>query len=290
MKCCGKIYCQSCITAAFKEKKCCPTCKAQRVYHWPDKNKKQILSGLRVYCPHRRGTRLTVTLVCCDWQGQLGYLEQHLNKNPITSTLLEGCRYTILKCPLCRLQIKRHNLQFHIQDSCPNRPYTCQYCGHEDTYVKVLNGHSSHCPKEPIACPHCEAVFERQALDCHIDKECELVPILCVFNTVGCEVELPRRDMPTHLKKEINSHVKLLRLHTEENLPLFARCLELVLAENRELRSAVSKLASECQRLALESQNVHRDLRNLKSKHENLQCCVYTTAEKRTSRRVGIAG
>ena len=111
-------------------------------------------------------------------------------------------------------------------------------------------------------------------LENHVGRDCGSVSVLCVFNTVGCEVELPRRDLPTHLKKEINSHVKLLRLHTEENLPLFARCLELVLAENEELRSAVSKLASECQRLASESQNLHRDLRNLKSKHENLQCCV----------------
>ena len=60
--CCGKIYCQTCITKVLKEDNRCPMCREPQPHFWPDKHTKQQLFGLRVFCPHRAkdGTRTTV--------------------------------------------------------------------------------------------------------------------------------------------------------------------------------------------------------------------------------------
>ena len=266
--CCGKIYCQTCITKVLKEDNRCPMCREPRPHFWPDKHTKQQLFGLRVFCPHRAKDGTRPMVAGCGWQGELGYLEKHINAKPrtdVVEAILDGCTFATLKCHLCGVLIQRSDMKSHLLCSCPKRPYTCQYCGHKDTYIQIISVHAPSCPKEPIPCLYCEEIFERQVLDCHIVTDCELVPVLCGFSTVGCEVELPRKDMASHLKEAIESHIKLLHLHTEEHFPLFASCLEVLVSEKqvlltqiegllskeKQLRCGLEKLSSEKKQLQL---------------------------------------
>lgn len=140
--CCGKICCQSCITKALDENSCCPLCNVVQPQHWLDKNRKQTLSDLAVFCLHHP---------FCKWKGELG------------------------------------------------------------------------------------------AIDSHIDKDCQLVVVPCQFKIAGCKVELPRKDMTSHLKMAISSHVRLLCSDTNEHLQLFASCLEVIISMYRaeiDLRKA----------------------------------------------------
>ena len=56
----------------------------------------------------------------------------------------------------------------------------------------------------------CGACPERQKLDDHVGKECPLTVVECDFHYAGCEVRLPRRNMPDHLKDGLVAHFLLL--------------------------------------------------------------------------------
>ena len=263
VQCCGKIYCQSCITTALSGGKPCPTCKTERPRHWLDKNTKQKLSGLRVFCPHRaedagdgiatgRGRKKRQTSGC-DWKGELCSLDKHVNANPRPEERFKGCHYTLLDCGFCQEAIPRQKLRAHQQNECPERPYVCRYCSHKDSYSKVTNEHSPNCPKEPIPCQHCNKLCERQEIDDHITTKCKLVKVPCDFSIVGCEVKLTRKEVAPHLKEAIESHVTLLHNYlkscskpTSECLPLFANCLEQLVKEKQQLHQDLEKLKQTC--------------------------------------------
>ena len=235
---CGKIVCKSCITdvLAAGAVPTCPLCRRQRPDYWPDKNKKQFLCGMRVFCCHKP--------TGCDWQGELGDLDKHLNENPSPKKAFKGCKYTALKCKFCKKPFQRNNVGAHQQEACSKRPYTCQYCGHKATYIDIKEKHiPSECPKMPIPCPHCDVKYQRQHLDNHVAKFCELVRVPCKFHIVGCKEELLRKDMASHLKEANGSHVAMLNKCLEDcpnpskqGQALTATCLELVHSDMQQLR------------------------------------------------------
>ena len=235
---CGKIVCKSCITdvLAAGVVPTCPLCRRQRPDYWPDVNRKQILCGMRVFCCHKP--------TGCDWQGELGDLDKHLNENPSPEKAFKGCKYTALKCKFCKKPFQRNNIGAHQQKECSKRPYTCTYCGHKATYTEIKENHlPSECPKLPIPCSHCGVKCQRQHLDNHVANFCELVCVPCKFHIVGCKEELLRKDMASHLKAANGSHVALLNEclkdcpnPSKQCQALTATCLELVHSDVQQLR------------------------------------------------------
>ena len=57
------------------------------------------LYGFRVFCLNKESG--------CDWQGELGQLDQHLNVNAKNDKLSVGCVYTEVKCLYCNKQDAR---------------------------------------------------------------------------------------------------------------------------------------------------------------------------------------
>ena len=98
----------------------------------------------------------------------------------------------------------------------------------------------------------CGQTLERQHLESHISKDCPLTVVDCHFEQVGCEVKLPRKDMPAHLVesvvchqslqlsmfKEVVGNVKRLK---EEKLEIKQKMVKLE-EENNDLRIQVVKL------------------------------------------------
>ena len=247
---CGKIVCKSCIidVLAACVAPTCPFCRRPRPDYWPDVNRKQILCGMRVYCRNsNRG---------CEWQGELGDLDNHLNENPSPKKAFKGCNYTTLKCKFCKKLFPRNNINTHQQKECSKRPYTCQYCGHKATYTEIKENHlPSECPKMPIPCPHCHVKYQRQHLDNHVVKFCELVRVPCKFHIVGCKEELLRKDMAPHLKEANGSHVAMLNEclkdcpnPSKQRQSLIVTCLELLYSDVQQLRHDV-KLHSNVEEL-----------------------------------------
>ena len=97
--------------------------------------------------------------------------------------------------------------------------------------------HYPQCSKYPIDCPNkCrEYPFERQQLESHLKDECPLTLVDCLFHYAGCDVQLPRKDMPEHMKD------------TATHLTLLASITHNLVKENQELRETMKKNDRQCQ-------------------------------------------
>ena len=210
---CGNSF-QRCQLQGHKANDCpnrpctCPFCGHEATYgtvtidHW------LVCTKYPVDCP-----------LGCQWAGEQGDLDQHLNDGSE-----EGeCQFVTVACPHdCGEDFQRCQLQEHKANDCPNRPFTCPYCCHEATYIKVTNEHWPLCKQYPLQCPNkCgENAIEQQHLPKHMEETCPLQVIKCGFS--GCEVQCQRQHMQTHLEENLKVHLDKVShtLHREIELLL----------------------------------------------------------------------
>ena len=237
---CGSSF-QRCQLEGHKVNDCpnrpftCQFCDYEAIYitvtndHWP------ICVKYPVYCPNKS--------VACQWNGEQGDLDQHLNDDSE-----EGeCQFVVVACPHdCGRCFQRRQLQEHKARDCLNRPFTCQYCGHEATYIKVTNEHWPICKQYPSGCPNqCgENVIERQQLPQHLQETCPLQVIKCEFSYAGCEVECQRQYMQTHLHSNVDgdpnvvSHILQCKIEQQQSI------IEQQQSINEQQQSIIEQLQS----------------------------------------------
>ena len=200
-ECCGHHLSETAYRQLQAQGKPCPVCKEEPLKAMKDKYHKRRVSSLKVRCPHKAKG--------CEWQGELGSLEQHLNAKSSAGE----CRYVDVDCLYaCSERVQRQCLEEHKSQRCPLRPFTCQYCNHKATHQKVTKEHWPVCEKYPLPCPNKCGVnmFERQHLKGHLEQTCPLEVILCDFSYAGCGAQLQRRLMPAHVKEDTEAHLSLL--------------------------------------------------------------------------------
>ena len=83
--CCGNIFCQLCIKRVQADKKSCPTCNEADFGVFPDKRLRRSLYAFQVRCVHQKSG--------CEWIGELGELDGHLNLNLELGRQLVGCEF-----------------------------------------------------------------------------------------------------------------------------------------------------------------------------------------------------
>ena len=122
----------------------------------------------------------------------MGSLDRHLNHNSV-----EGeCQFVTMVCPYsCGNGFQRYQLEGHKTKDCPNRPFTCQYCGHKATHITVTKDHWPICTNHPVNCPKkslgCQWAGERGDLDQHLNNgseegECQFVRVACPYDCGWC--------------------------------------------------------------------------------------------------------
>ena len=205
--CCGKIFCHSCIQQIKDNNKPCPSCKDKEFSVNPDKRQKRVLYGRKVYCTHQKDG--------CEWKGELGQLDAHLNKNPEPEKQFDGCQLAKVICHLCGNNLQRQHLQTHLKNKCKKRPFSCEYCHcYKSTYDDVIHSHWPVCGFFPLPCPNqCGSTPLRQSINSHIDNECPLTIINCDFNHIGCTEKFTRKDMLEHLRESLHKHISQLAYH-----------------------------------------------------------------------------
>ena len=117
--CCGNNFCQSCIQKVQANKTACPTCREEFDTFF-NKGLVRSLNQLHVYCSHSgKG---------CDWRGELGELDKHLNEN---SSELVGCKFTEIQCEFgyagCKVRKLRKDMAGHTIEQ-------------QDHHIKLLTG------------------------------------------------------------------------------------------------------------------------------------------------------
>ena len=237
MMCCGNLYCIACIRKELGHRNVCPTCNKKYPTYFRDKRIKQTLSGFRVHCIHytKQGEGEGGG-GSCYWVGQLGDLERHLNKNPPEDTKMNGCLFVEITCKFCANHFQRSLTDDHQSNHCPERPYSCPHCHHSSTYIEITEVHIQICPCFPTECPHCSEVLERQHLELHINSDCLLAPTACDFLLVGCQEQLPRAQMKSHVMRNCVHHAQMFvdyaKEHSDDSLkqylPMLTICVEIL--------------------------------------------------------------
>ena len=202
--CCGYGFCRVCIERVRANNKACPCCKVENFDCFEDKGRKRLLNDYEVRCTNKK--------LGCQWMGELGELENHLNYIPPQDKQLEGCQFTEVQCLHCSEPFLRSNVEVHQNDQCFKRPFSCEYCkDHDSTFANVTTNHWPVCASYPVQCPNkcSEETMERQNLEGHIANDCPLTVVDCDFKGVGCEVRLLRKDLPTHLTEGLVAHMSL---------------------------------------------------------------------------------
>ena len=233
---CGQKMCSECVERIKKEGKPCPLCNKTDFSFMRDYGLERYMKEFEVRCSHVKDG--------CDWRGKLGEFEQHLNRNPSPENQLDGCQFVGVECKyICGGLYWRCDVSVHQIDHCMKRPYSCGYCQvHESTFEDVTQNHYFECPKYPVTCPNvCRRnPFERQEIEYHLKDDCPLAKVSCPLHYTGCEVELPRKDMPEHMKDTVT------------HLTLLANVTLSLMKENQELKDIVGKKNQQIDEMAHE--------------------------------------
>ena len=201
--CCGSVFCRSCIESvqvAAAGDSSCPSCKSSVYSYFADVSFKRSLDSSPVRCSQRR--------FGCEWEGQLGELNSHLNLQPPPDKLLKGCQFSEVKCTYCLQPFQRCVITKHQSDDCVLRPYTCHHCKQcTSTFEDIVQIHFLLCPLFLLPCTNkCNQTIPRNELENHITQDCPLTLVNCDF---GCKTRLTRREIPIHNKQKLIEHVRL---------------------------------------------------------------------------------
>ena len=289
ISCCGHKFCRECIERIKKDKKACALCNEPDFTFMRDGGLERSLKDLEVWCSYRKEG--------CEWKGKLGKLEEHLNRDPSSENQLNRCQFVAVECThKCGAWFQRCHINTHETQQCKKRPYSCDYCrDYHSTFEDVTEVHYPQCGKYPVACPNdCDVYkFERQKLESHLKEQCPLAVVDCPFSYAGCVTQLPRKDMPEHMKENV-THLTLMATTTQrllkENQELQRKTIEredeshknmaAVQASLQELNTKYDSLVRENQELqqkAIERENeshknmagVNASLKELKTKYNN---------------------
>ena len=210
ISCCGYNFCRLCIERVQLQESSCPTCNEDGFSVVPNKGLKRSLYAFKVQCSHKKEG--------CQWTGELGELDKHLNVSPKLHEQLVGCEFSEVECHHCCELFQRRYVTAHQFEECIRRPFSCDYCGkYGADFEDVTTKHWPVCGSYPVPCPNeCGVYPERQNLEHHVSKDCPLTVINCDFCYAGCEVKLPRKNMPTHAAENIVAHMSLMAVHNQQ--------------------------------------------------------------------------
>ena len=262
--CCGHNFCKSCIERVKASNGACPMCKERDFQAMVNKGHLRIINGLQVYCTKKEKG--------CKWKGELKNLSTHLNKGK-----REGeCQYEEATCRYkCREIAQRQQLKHHEDKECLQRPFECQYCKLKGTYHSITEEHYKNCSKYPVLCPNkCTSTqMLRGSVTDHVNKECPLQPVDCVFSWAGCKERPLRKDIELHTTD--TKHMMLLAVACGELKKENEKVKQEMASVHGELKKEIKELKDENKRLNDKDKKI---MEELKEKDIHLHSLLSTTA------------
>ena len=245
--CCCHKFCESCIKHVItidsrqtggnrftRRQRPCPYCNAATYTIVHEKDLERTLNGLNVHCSYQKDG--------CEWTGELGKLDQHLNETPIEENQLEGCQYVEIKCACgCDNRFQRSVIQEH-QTECSKRLLTCMHCQKfSSTYQEVKMAHWPECDSFPTSCPNACGVhtFKRMDLQKHVST-CPLQMVNCDFHQAGCSTRSKRKSMADHMKVSMAIHLSLIANQNARMMQELDECKQRIKALEQEKRQNVA--------------------------------------------------
>ena len=147
----------------------------------------------------------------------------------------------------------------------------CTCCGHKAPYNDLKEKHHLICPKFPVSCQYCDVNYERQHLDEHIARFCDLIRVSCRFHVVGCTEEFLRKDMGSHLKAANETHIALLNKYLEDRPNPSQQCQSLTVICLEQSYSYMQQLHHRVEQLQNDERQSHHDVEQLRTVVEQAQ-------------------
>ena len=195
-ECCGQHFCKACLEKWFErkqQKKVCPHCREAGFAHMMYKPLQRKINELKVHCPNLCGVVL-----------KLQDLHAHLSDSNPSGT---RCSRASIQCPnRCGKMVLRDDVKRHTSLECMKREEACSCCSRRMT-CDLLANHYEICDKMEVSCPWgCEQQLCRSDLKGH-EIDCPCVYVKCPFFDVGCEIEVARGELATHVEKGAAAHL-----------------------------------------------------------------------------------
>ena len=169
-ECCGRNLCLPCIQKSQKADGACPFCKEPKVKGALNRGVRKDLFEREVYCLSKNDG--------CPWKDKLEKLEKHT----------EECAFTTIDCPsTCGVQLKRQDLESHLQRDCQRYRLPCK-CGEAIERCKQAE-HLLICPLTKVPCP---------------------------FSIAGCKAIVINKDMQCHMETSLADHLALVSKQTKD--------------------------------------------------------------------------
>ena len=93
---------------------------------------------------------------------------------------------------------------------------TCKDCNDSLTKLK-LETHFEICPDFKLDCPNkCERTVKRKELEFHKKNDCENCLIKCDYYNKGCQEQLFKKDLKSHLQMNTKEHLKLVEKYLDK--------------------------------------------------------------------------
>ena len=231
-ECCGAQACKTCIEPkiSFKQLLQCPNCKQSSVICISNKARWRDILKLKVSC--------LLQSKGCKWTGSIQEGHKHL---------ICDCMNMDIECSKgCGQLIERNKITVHLEQFCPKRQVSCEYCKERGKAETITGDHLLECPDYPIVCDQgCGKQFRQAQFQGHV-AECVEMIVPCDFQFAGCDVHLRRELMPQHLMEEIQIHSCLQSTYVCSKLAedhLIQKCKEdneMMLEEAMELSKTIA--------------------------------------------------
>ena len=184
-ECCGRIFCEYCLEQYKKTVMVykCPNCRTTlNGRHFRDTRTDRAVQLTVVYCTNKADG--------CDWQGELGQLDNHITSN---------CMQEQVNCKGCDLQMKRKYLDNHLNNHCPQRFFSCPHCKKRGSFVDITTVHLQQCHQAPLPCPaqDCNRKIKRCEMNNHLEVCLKLI-VQCPNQAQGCVAQCKREHLNQH--------------------------------------------------------------------------------------------
>eukprot|EP00457_Paulinella_chromatophora_P003384 gb/GEZN01003391.1/.p1 GENE.gb/GEZN01003391.1/~~gb/GEZN01003391.1/.p1 ORF type:complete len:495 (+),score=57.91 gb/GEZN01003391.1/:93-1577(+) len=208
------ILCQACLNDLKKmPNPKCPSCRSPLLPE-PIRSRStgKLIDKLRLKCPNHQRT--------CDWTGRTSQLLAHQ----------AVCAFQLISCPYesevyAKHTVLRKELKEHV-GACPSRPVKCLLGCDSFIIARDQRKHQEeNCALRHVTCRQegCNSSFRFFESVKHL-TECQFLQVPCIFQPLGCPVELNRRDLVPHLQEALVAHSKLVAQLPAQILELQQRC------------------------------------------------------------------
>ena len=169
-----------------------------------------VLEPVQTSCGHLFcGKCIQSVATCPVCRKRFTSMPDHFNNRRVRSLRVK-CPYTANGC---KWVSDLGDVGGHKAVWCELHSHKCQFCDFNTIQKEKLKNHLMLCDKHTFPCPNgCGAAPSRKSLDKHLN-ECPDQLIRCKFSILGCDVELPRKEMDHHIATSEEHSTEFLLQH-----------------------------------------------------------------------------